>query len=311
MRQFITRKKVKIPRYKLYYFGLVFSVLVILALNLLMNLVLNHPQKDIFLNVLLGNSLGNVTKYQWSIFDDTYFYRNSFGLLFQPSEMVMQEHDSIEDIVASELTKVVYLYNTFQTTKYQSNYFSSYSIHAFITQASLILSEYLEEMDIGSVVEDNSVAQVLNEQDIPYTNSYAASKILLEKRVKENPSLTYYFDLQMSDYARDVTTVSIEGLDYAKVLFVVGTDNSNYQENQQLAVSLNQLLEKIKPELTRGISLRGGVGYQGIYNQDFSENALLIQVGGVENTIDEVNRTLKVLAEVIATYIKGEENEEK
>jgi len=36
---------------------------------------------------------------------------------------------------------------------------------------------------------------------------------------------------------------------------------------------------------------------------------LLIQVGGINNTIDEVNRSMKILAEVIATY--KEENDEE
>ena len=45
------------------------------------------------------------------------------------------------------------------------------------------------------------------------------------------------------------------------------------------------------------------MGYQGIYNQDFSDKVMLIQVGGKENTIDEVNRTLEILAEVLSEYM--------
>ena len=65
---------------------------------------------------------------------------------------------------------------------------------------------------------------------------------------------------------------------------------------------MGQILETINLLLSRGISLRGGVGYQGVYNQDFSSKGLLIQVGGINNTIDEVNRTMKILAQVIAIY---------
>ena len=86
---------------------------------------------------------------------------------------------------------------------------------------------------------------------------------------------------------------------------MIGTDYGNYQENQKFATELNNLLESINPSLSRGISLRGGTGYHGVYNQDFSPHALLIQVGGVHNTIDEVNRSLEVLAKVLAKYILG------
>ena len=310
MKRFITLKRKSVPRYKLYYLVLVFLILIIFLFNFLINFLLNHVSGDSFLNVLVGNSFGNVTEYQTSNLRQEYLYRNSFGILFPNTLPVMEENHSLENIVNYDLTNVVYIYNTFQTDGYLSQLFNSYNTRSYVTQASFILSEYLKEWKIGSIVEEKSVVEVAKEENIPYTNSYAASRILLEQRVQENNSLKYFFDLQISDYERDATTVNINGVDYAKILFVVGTDNGNYQDNQEFAGKLNQLLESINPSLSRGVSLRGGTGYQGVYNQDFSGKTLLIQVGGVYNTIDEVNRSMKVLAQVIATYIK-EENHEK
>ena len=43
----------------------------------------------------------------------------------------------------------------------------------------------------------------------------------------------------------------------------------------------------------------------GIYNQDLSPNTLLIEVGGVDNTIEEVYNTIEALANVLNKYIKG------
>lgn len=310
MQRFITLKRKSVPRYKLYYFVFIFLILIIFLFNFLINFLLNHVSGDSFLNVLVGNSFGNVTEYQTSNLRQEYLYRNSFGILFPNTLPVMEENQSLENIVNCDLTNVVYIYNTFQTDGYLSQFFNSYNTRSYVTQASFILSEYLKAWKIGSIVEEKSVVEVAKEENIPYTNSYAASRILLEQRVQENNSLKYFFDLQISDYERDATTVNINGVDYAKILFVVGTDNGNYQDNQEFARKLNQLLESINPSLTRGVSLRGGTGYQGVYNQDFSGKTLLIQVGGVYNTIDEVNRSMKVLAQVIATYIK-EENHEK
>ena len=304
MRHFIAKKRIKVPRYKLYYLLFIFSILFIIGVNLLLNFFLKTTNQEEFLDVFVGNAFGNVTEYHFSDSRDSYLYQSTFGLPFLRDQTVMGEHDSLNDIVDEELKEVVYLYNTFQTDKYKSKYFSSYSIASFVTQASFILGEYLEDYEIGSVVETKSVVEVLKKQDIPYTNSYAASRILLESAVEDTPSLTYYFDLQISDYEREATTALIDDVSYAKILFVVGTDNSKYEENQRFAVQLNEILESISPTLSRGVSLRGGAGYQGVYNQDFSPYAMLIQVGGVHNTIDEVNRSLKILAEVLASYIK-------
>ena len=308
MKQFITHKKIKVLRYKLYYFIFALVVFMIFFLNLFVSFFLNHVSYDGFKNVLVRNSFGSSTA---SFLDTNALYYNSFGFPYDSSEMVIDTNYSLKDIYVKDYDQVVYLYNTFQTDQYKSNFFHSYSIASYVTQASFILSEYLEDENIGSVVEEASVVKVAKEHDIPYTNSYAASRILLEENSNETKSLKYFFDLQVSDYDRDATTVVIDNVEYAKILFVVGTDYGSYQDNLAFAQKLNALLEKASPTLSRGVSLRGGSGYQGVYNQDFSPYTLLIQVGGVHNTIDEVTRSLKILAEVIATYIKEEQNEEE
>lgn len=306
MKKFIARKKIKVPRYKIYYFLLACSVFFVFILNIFVSLVLKSDMGNTFLQLLASNSLGGIIN-TWD--NASYVYQNVFGLDKQKEETVSNNYDSIENVVVEENKDIVYIYNTFQTDKYKSNYFNSYSVSSYVTQASFMLKEYLSSFNIGSIVEEESVVKVLKEQNIMYSNTYAASRILMEEASKNHPDLEMFFDLQVSDYEREATTVEIDGENYAKILFVVGTDNGTYLENQEFATELNSILESINPALSRGVSLRGGVGYQGIYNQDFSSKVLLIQVGGINNTIDEVNRSMKILAEVIATY--KEENDEE
>lgn len=311
MRQFISKKRIKVPRYKLYYFLFAVTIFLIFFVNIFLNLFLSRINQDDFLDVLIGNSFGNVLEYQMSGFDQDYIYFNSFGIPLDLDEAVMKENGSISEVVSSDLKEVVYLYNTFQTDKYKSNYFNKYSVGSFVTQASFILSEYLASFGVGSIVEEESVAKIMQDEDIIYTNSYGGSRILLERRKEEVPSLTYFFDLQLSSEERSATTVEIDGASYAKILFVVGTDYGGFEENQKFATRLDELVKSLQSELSRGVSLRGGEGYQGVYNQDFSDTTLLIEVGGVENTIDEVNRSLKVLGQAIAKYILEDANEEE
>ena len=306
MKKFIARKKIKVPRYKIYYFLLACSVFFVFILNIFVSLVLKSDMGNTFLQLLASNSLGGIIN-TWD--NASYVYQNVFGLDKQKEETVSNNYDSIENVVVEENKDIVYVYNTFQTDKYKSNYFNSYSVSSYVTQASFMLKEYLSSFNIGSIVEEESVVKVLKEQNIMYSNTYAASRILMEEASKNYPDLEMFFDLQVSDYEREATTVEIDGENYAKILFVVGTDNGTYLENQEFATELNGILESINPALSRGVSLRGGVGYQGVYNQDFSSKVLLIQVGGINNTIDEVNRSMKILAEVIATY--KEENDEE
>ena len=298
MKQFIARKRIKVPRYKIYYFLLVGFVFFIVGLNIFVSGVLKSNIGNTFLQLVVGNSFGVFNTWDKA----NYICQNTFGFTKQEEEIVSNSFDSIENIVVEEKKDIVYIYNTFQTDKYKSNYFHSYSISSYVTQASFMLKEYLASYNIGSVVEEERVAKVLKEKNIVYSNTYAASRILMEEACKNYPDLEIFLDLQISDYAREETTAQVDGKNYAKILFVVGTDNGTYLENQEFATQLNQILESINPLLSRGISLRGGVGYQGVYNQDFSSKGLLIQVGGINNTIDEVNRTMKILAQVIAIY---------
>ena len=48
---------------------------------------------------------------------------------------------------------------------------------------------------------------------------------------------------------------------------------------------------------------KGGAGVNGIYNQDISSNAMLIEVGGVDNNIDEVLNTIEIISVILKEQI--------
>lgn len=303
MKRFISFKKVPSFRYQIFIKYIIIGCILFLFLNYILNKCITNS----FYDMIVYNAYGiNMNK---SLKDfKQLFYKNIWGFYInENSQEVLEENQNLEEIILSKEEPIIYLYNTFQTEKYRCNYYSTYTVSNIIIQASFILQEYLKEYNIYSLVETASVAQILKENNILYTSSYNGSRILLEKAKENHASLKYFFDLQLSDSSQEETTVIIDDLTYAKVMIVIGTDNAHYLENQKFAQVLNSHLEAINPTLSLGISLRGGKGYQGVYNQDFSANALLIQVGGEQNTIDEVNRTLKILAKVISEVL----NEEK
>ena len=49
----------------------------------------------------------------------------------------------------------------------------------------------------------------------------------------------------------------------------------------------------------------GGVGYNGVYNQDFATTMILIEVGGEYNTYEEVKNSAEAVANVLSEYIKS------
>jgi len=220
--------------------------------------------------------------------------------------------DYIEDPNSNESEHpLIYIYNTHQTEAYAIGYLAPYSIKPTVLLASYMLRERLNDLDLPAIVETSNVADILNAYGWKYGYSYKVSRMLLESAKKANPTLTYFIDLHRDAGSHEKTTTTIEEEDYAKVLFVVGLDHTNYEPNLKLANDLNNLFNSYYPTLSRGVITKSGKGVNGIYNQDFNKNAFLIEIGGQYNTIDEVNNTIKAFSDILFKYIKGENYEKE
>ena len=207
-----------------------------------------------------------------------------------------------QDVTNKEPT--VYIYNSHQTESYRSDFAESFNINNTVYLASHILKEYLEDLGISVIVEENSIVDVLNTNGWKYGSSYRASRILLEQAKNTNPSLNFFIDLHRDAASYERTMVEIDGKKYAKIMFVVGLKHDNYGPNLELANNLNERIKNFNPDLTRGVLQKNNSGANGIYNQDFDSNTILIEVGGQYNYIEEVNNTLKVFANILYDYFE-------
>lgn len=181
----------------------------------------------------------------------------------------------------------IYLYNTHFRESYVS-----YDVH----QATLYLKEVLKD-NIDVTYEELDVVKELENRNLAYNNSYLITRELLEKNL--NTEYQIYIDIHRDSASHDITTVEIDNKKYAKVMFVIGAKHENYQENYSIADHLNKEFKNINPDLSRGILVRKTA----IYNQDLSNNVILIEVGGVENTKEEVNNSIDLLANIIVSYL--------
>ncbi|MBQ7030884.1 MAG: stage II sporulation protein P [Bacilli bacterium] len=270
-------------------------------------LINNNTLVDVLINDNLENDKNNITDVDFLInylLDVPLKPNNDFA------NKVEENTEKIEidknEIKVSE--PLVYIYNTHQEEKYQSTYLKEYNISPTVLLASKILKEYLEDLGIGVIVEENKVADTLHSMNWKYGYSYRVSRMFMESAKENNPSLKYFIDLHRDSSKYDKTTTEINGEKYVRLLFVVGLDNKNYEPNLLLAEKLKEKIKKYNENLYRGIMKKSGAGVNGVYNQDFDSNVMLIEVGGQYNNISEVNNTLKVLANILAEYIKEDLN---
>ena len=235
--------------------------------------------------------------------------------IINPVSVLLNEYktnDSVQEIKVNnivdieEKNPIVYIYNTHQSEKYSSP--KEININYSVMDASFYLQKKLEEYGIYSIVETMSVQDVLNSNNWNYATSYRVSKMFMEKVKTDNPSLKFFFDIHRDSVNKSISSITINGVKYAKTMFLLGLENENYKSNESNIVKLENWLNKNYKGLSRGIYRKQGRGVNGVYNQDFSEFCFLIEVGGEENTYEEVENTIDVIAEMISSFI-GENNE--
>ncbi|MDE5413857.1 stage II sporulation protein P [Alkalihalobacterium chitinilyticum] len=164
------------------------------------------------------------------------------------------------------------------------------------------LGQSLRNRGIGTDVDSTDIQSILNQRDWGYPKSYDASRELVKEAMASNDQLEFFFDLHRDSLLRDNTTVTINGEHYARIYFVIGRDNRNREQNTKLAKDLHHRLEEKYPGLSRGVVEMGGIGRNGVYNQDLHGNSILIEFGGVENSVEENFRSADAFAEVFSEF---------
>ena len=296
MKKFKTRKKHR-------FFKILLIIIFIYIFYKLSSIIMKsdviNPQK--YINYLVNEGLNN------QIDKVSYYNNNPINLL--ENNLSLTFNDKNNDVLVNYIDKVnknsdylIYIYNTHESEEYKIEYKYDYSIVPNVKIASYILQESLSNYNINSYVEVNSIKKILDDNNWIYRDSYKASRILLES----NKNYKYYIDIHRDSSNYDKTTINVNNNTYARVMFVVGLEYNTYEYNLDIANKLSDMLNNKVNGISRGVLKKEGLGVNGIYNQDFSPNLLLIEIGGVDNNILEVSNTIGILASVLNDYIKDD-----
>lgn len=211
----------------------------------------------------------------------------------------------VNDPKKNEITNpLVYIYNTHQLESYNKKVLEDYNITPNVMMASYILRENLNNKNINTLVETANINDFLNLNNWDYSNSYKASRYYIKDALKKYKNLKLIIDIHRDSVKKNISTTKINNKMYAKVLFVVGLEHKNYNKNLEKVNKLNKIINKKYPNLSRGIMKKEGKGVNGIYNQDLNENIILIEIGGVENNIEEIMNTSIAISDVISDYLE-------
>jgi len=138
-----------------------------------------------------------------------------------------------------------------------------------------------------------------------WSKSYANSLATLEKMKKDYPSIQLFIDVHRDALTpKDTTTTEIDGIKASKIMFIVGSDtrlpHPNWKQNRDFAQKISNKMEKMYPGLLKGVRVQDGR-----YNQHVSTHAILLEMGGTENTLEETLRSAEMFAAVINNLVQG------
>ncbi|GKU84224.1 MULTISPECIES: stage II sporulation protein P [Niallia] len=208
--------------------------------------------------------------------------------------------------------KVVYIYHTHSWEAFlpqlsgvtNPNQASSIDETRNVIQVGTQLQNELLERGIGTEHSTTNVTAELKKKGWGYSQSYSLTREIVQEATAKENSLVYLIDIHRDSQARKITTLNYDGIEYARLFFVVGKDNKNYERNLKLAKDLNERLENKIPGISRGVFVKSKDEGNGVYNQDLSSNSILLEFGGVDNTQKELSNTVEKFAEVFSEYYK-------
>jgi stage II sporulation protein P len=174
-----------------------------------------------------------------------------------------------------------------------------------ITLVGKRLAQKLEENGVGAQHSNTDYPTAI--KDYRWELSYKYSMKTVKEAIASSKDLKFFFDLHRDSQKRKFTTVDINGKSYAQVYFIIGHKNPNWEKNEAFATKIHEALDKQYPGISRGIWGKTAASGNAEYNQSLAADSVLIEVGGVDNTLEESYRTADALAEIISDLYWADE----
>lgn len=303
MKKFISKKTNKKSKQKLFFITAMFSLGIIISYKNFEKSKVKIKDKDL-VNLVVSSTFKENDSLITNLIEETTKIVNPIKLLNKNYKT------SSKKVVMKEEQKPskpkIYIYNTHQTEEYKATNYVEFTLNPTVQMNNYILEDIFNKNGYKTIVEERRIKDILNQNKWNYASSYRASRIFLEESIINYPSLEYFIDVHRDSLPKAKTTITIGDKDYAKVLFLIGMENPNYSKNLTLTEKINNKINELYPGLSKGIYKKGGPGVNGVYNQDFSNNTILIEMGGYENTTTEVLNTSIAFATAFLEVINEE-----
>lgn len=168
-----------------------------------------------------------------------------------------------------------------------------------------VITNNFQTNGLQTDVLDVDVMTLLKKEGKNMNAAYSTVRPYLANRLKEQ-SYDLIIDLHRDGISKKASTIAHNNESYAKIALVVGEEHPNFRWNTAYADSLSNAMNKLVPNISRGVISKDGEGGNGLYNQDLAKEMIIVELGGVENTEEELNRTIGILGKAISNAFANE-----
>ncbi|HQA07420.1 MAG TPA: stage II sporulation protein P [Syntrophomonadaceae bacterium] len=130
-------------------------------------------------------------------------------------------------------------------------------------------------------------------------NAYNRSRRTAVQLLKDSPDAV--FDIHRDSAPLKSYLTTINGVETAQVMIVIGRSNPNMSANLEFARQVKATADQLYPGLMRGIYMG-----RGSYNQDLYPRALLFEIGTDKGSLTIASNAARLISDVI-TAVLGQE----
>lgn len=223
-------------------------------------------------------------------FDNNYLSNDTFS---------SKKDKNVTDNKKGNNNFLVYLYNTHEEEKYKTKDGFTPSV---IT-CSKIIEKRLTNKGIKTLRETRKINEKLVLYGYDYSGTYSISFDYLKEMKNKYKTINYYFDIHRDSITGKNSKVTIGGKKYATMMFLVGQNNKDYKKN----VENIKVMEKYLNQNYKGLLRDTYYQPKYAYNQGYSPRMFLVEIGGPENTLQEITNTSIALSNAIYSYVSAYE----
>ena len=209
-----------------------------------------------------------------------------------------QQQSAPSTTVPDNSNPQVLIYHSHTTESYTPKADNSTDENYNVCAVGNVLESELERNYGVSVIHDKTTHDVMGDID-----AYSKSRATVGKYLSKYGDFKLIIDIHRDASAnRKNDIVTVNGETAAKAMFVMCLKNPHAAKNISASDKIAELANKAYPNLFKAMyPYNTGTLF---FNQDLSNNSVLLEVGTNRNSVNESKVTAKYLAKIIAEYVK-------